>query len=272
MYTDSIRTDRNFSALARLACRKYETQIRVVYLAGKRMEDIVRIVEAAPANSAVLLLTFLSDGDGVPYYTREAAGILGSRANAPVYVLFDSAIGAGALGGLVMNFEQVGVAAADMACRLLQGEKTEALPPMSGDFLRYVYDWRQVRRWSIPEASLPEGSVLLFKEASFYERYQSRIVAAILFATFQAALIVYLFALNRKRKKLSADLLRLEDRYRELLRVERATRLGELAGSLAHELNQPLAAIFNGARAALRFLKADKMETDVLKDILKNIV
>ncbi len=53
---------------------------------------------------------------------------------------------------------------------------------------------------------------------------------------------------------------------------ERATRLGQLAGSLAHELNQPLAAIFNGARAALRFLKADKMETEVLEDILRNIV
>ena len=42
----------------------------------------------------------------------------------------------------------------------------------------------------------------------------------------------------------------------ELLRVERTSRLGELVASLAHELNQPLAAILSSAQAALRFLQS----------------
>jgi DNA-binding NarL/FixJ family response regulator len=62
-----------------------------------------------------------------------------------------------------------------------------------------------------------------------------------------------------------------ESRYRELLRIERSTRLGELAGSLAHELNQPLAAILSSARAALRYLKSGYMEPDLFREILNQI-
>jgi C4-dicarboxylate-specific signal transduction histidine kinase len=40
----------------------------------------------------------------------------------------------------------------------------------------------------------------------------------------------------------------------ELAHLSRVTMLSELSGSLAHELNQPLAAILANAQAALRFL------------------
>jgi PAS domain S-box-containing protein len=58
---------------------------------------------------------------------------------------------------------------------------------------------------------------------------------------------------------------------RELLRTERLLRMGELTASLAHELNQPLASILSNSRAALRFLDADRLETDQLREILEDI-
>jgi C4-dicarboxylate-specific signal transduction histidine kinase len=48
--------------------------------------------------------------------------------------------------------------------------------------------------------------------------------------------------------------------------------LGELSGSLAHELNQPLAAILSNAQAAQRFLVRDDFDREELRDILKDIV
>jgi PAS domain S-box-containing protein len=44
----------------------------------------------------------------------------------------------------------------------------------------------------------------------------------------------------------------------ELAHVARITTMGELAASLAHELNQPLTAILSNAQAAQRFLAADR--------------
>ena len=48
--------------------------------------------------------------------------------------------------------------------------------------------------------------------------------------------------------------------------------LGELSGSLAHELNQPLGAIVTNAGAALRFLARDSMSREKFREILEDIV
>jgi two-component system sensor kinase FixL len=48
--------------------------------------------------------------------------------------------------------------------------------------------------------------------------------------------------------------------------------MGELAASLAHELNQPLTAILSNAQAAQRFLSVKPTDLDEIKDILKDIV
>jgi two-component system sensor kinase FixL len=48
--------------------------------------------------------------------------------------------------------------------------------------------------------------------------------------------------------------------------------LGELASALAHELNQPLAAILSNSQAALRFLQNDNLDLNELREILQDIV
>ncbi len=58
---------------------------------------------------------------------------------------------------------------------------------------------------------------------------------------------------------------------RELLRMERLSRMGELTASLAHELNQPLTSILSNARAGLRFIDSGTYDFDELKDIFRDI-
>ena len=58
----------------------------------------------------------------------------------------------------------------------------------------------------------------------------------------------------------------------ELAHLSRVTMLGELSGSLAHELNQPLTAILSNAQAAQRFLAHDDVDLNEVRDILGDIV
>jgi PAS domain S-box-containing protein len=58
----------------------------------------------------------------------------------------------------------------------------------------------------------------------------------------------------------------------ELAHLSRVAMLGELSGSLAHELNQPLTAILSNAQAAQRFLAQDPPRVDKLAEILTDIV
>ena len=64
----------------------------------------------------------------------------------------------------------------------------------------------------------------------------------------------------------------LERTRREMERLGRANMLGELVSALAHELNQPLAAILSNAQAARRFLASGNEDPDELREILDDIV
>jgi len=62
---------------------------------------------------------------------------------------------------------------------------------------------------------------------------------------------------------------RLQD---ELLHASRISTMGELAGTLAHEINQPLAAIMSNAQAARRFLDSPAPDVEEVREILQDIV
>jgi two-component system sensor kinase FixL len=61
-------------------------------------------------------------------------------------------------------------------------------------------------------------------------------------------------------------------RQQELGHLTRVSTIGELAASLAHELNQPLTAILSNAQAAQRFMATDPVDLAEVRDILSDIV
>lgn len=54
--------------------------------------------------------------------------------------------------------------------------------------------------------------------------------------------------------------------------MTRVATMGELATSLAHELNQPLTAILSNAQAANHLLTADPPDVQEVGDIIKDII
>ncbi|MCH8154561.1 MAG: PAS domain S-box protein, partial [Proteobacteria bacterium] len=71
-----------------------------------------------------------------------------------------------------------------------------------------------------------------------------------------------------ERKELEKEALRHRE---ELANAHRVASLGELAGSIAHEINQPLTAIVTNAQASRRFLAKDSPNLDELSDALTEI-
>ncbi len=60
--------------------------------------------------------------------------------------------------------------------------------------------------------------------------------------------------------------------YAELAHVSRVRSMGELAASISHELNQPLAAVLTNAQTALRLMEKKKPDLEELQEILEDIV
>ena len=85
------------------------------------------------------------------------------------------------------------------------------------------------------------------------------------------------FIRDISERKQAEDQLRASERdlqmtQAELVRVSRLTTMGELAASIAHEVNQPLTAVINNASACLRLLANRNLESEVLHRALEGIV
>jgi C4-dicarboxylate-specific signal transduction histidine kinase len=85
------------------------------------------------------------------------------------------------------------------------------------------------------------------------------------------------FIRDISERKQAEDRLRVSERdlqmtQAELARVSRLTTMGELAASIAHEVNQPLTAVVNNGNACLRLLASGNLEPEVLQRALEGIV
>jgi PAS domain S-box-containing protein len=85
------------------------------------------------------------------------------------------------------------------------------------------------------------------------------------------------FIRDISERKQAEDQLRASERnlqmtQAELARVSRLTTMGELAASIAHEVNQPLTAVINNASACLRLLANRSLEPEVLRRALEGVV
>jgi ABC-type uncharacterized transport system substrate-binding protein len=260
--------DRQWEADARKALEPYAGRFEFTWLRGLPLRELADAVKALPRQSAVLYVVQFGDRDGVAYVPRTVAGAVASASPVPVYGTWDTLIGSGIIGGRMATIEEDAVAAGNMALRVLKGERPSAIPVASEVHNDAIFDGRQLQRWGIAEKNLPAGSRILYRQQSVWEQHREAIVLIAAVIAIQALLIVALL-INRSRLRRAEAALRSE--YDQRLQAESVSRLlrarlasfskqsalGALATGIAHEINQPLAAIKNYVQAAKRYVWGD---------------
>jgi PAS domain S-box-containing protein len=89
---------------------------------------------------------------------------------------------------------------------------------------------------------------------------------------FFAAVVVDITERTRAEEELHQKEVSLREAQTQLAHVSRVTTMGELAASIAHEVNQPLGAITNNVNACLRFLAAGSGNLQEVGGALSDIV
>ena len=133
---------------------------------------------------------------------------------------------------------------------------TEVLPPPVGEMLAQAF----VRA----NASDEPETLEYVMEAGGAERFYE---ACIVRCEGDKLLSIVRDVTDRKRAALETDAQR-----RELTHLSRIATLGELTGTLAHELSQPLTAVRANAQAARRFLDREPLDIAELRATLDDII
>ena len=139
--------------------------------------------------------------------------------NVHIYGWYEEHFGRGIVGGRLQSSEIAANEPAQLALRILRGERAENIRAAQIDTGLTEFDWRQLRRWGISEERLPSGSVVLFKEPTFWERYKWRVIGAGALLAMQSLLIVFLLIERRKLQSARKALGKIEERNRAILRA-----------------------------------------------------
>lgn len=196
------------------AYKTYEKSYDFTFLTGLSMETLLERVEKLPPKTIVISLPVLVDGAGKEFVGNESLALISQASTAPIYTFWDASVGAGMVGGHVVSFEKEGNAVAELGLRVLKGEKPQNIPISQTNKFSYLFDWRQLKRWSIPEHSLPAGSMVMFKERSGWDQHKWKIIGVFLMVFLQTLAIFFLLYQRRARRQAEKEVMLAKQKYR----------------------------------------------------------
>ncbi len=249
--------------------RPYARQVKFIWFNELSFDEALKRAATLPPASAIFYWTFSVDADGVPHEQEQALTRLHEAANAPIFSFSDTHLGRGIVGGPLVSNTELSQQAANVAVRLLAGEPPSEIksPPLRPE--KSVFDSRELLRWGINQAQLPPGSEVLFRESTAWEQYRMQIVALGAVLAVQIAMIAWLLYEHQRRRKAEAVA---RNTLSELAHINRIATAGELSGSIAHEVKQPLAAMITRANAGLRWLARAPPDLEEARAAFKEIV
>jgi PAS domain S-box-containing protein len=205
--------DRNAEAIVKKSLSSYESKLEFTYLTDLTMPTLLERLKHLPSKTVVIHTSLMEDAAGAHFIdASQSLPMVVRAANAPVFVLEDVDFGSGAVGGNVLSWAATGQIAANMALKILNGERPEGISIVKSANVS-VFDWRALRRWGFKESNLPLGSVLLYRQPSAWELYKAYIIGGISLILVEALLIFGLLWRQRARK-VEAELALTNERLR----------------------------------------------------------
>jgi signal transduction histidine kinase len=222
---------------------------------GMSLGAILERARALPTRSLVIFASLSEDADGVPYEFDEALEKVVAASPVPVMGLHDYQLGKGVVAVLPLPVKAVGHQAGIEAARLLAGGQPRVLPHLKAGPIQF--DARVLDRFNIPEAALPPGAEVLFREPSLWSRVRPYVLVGLLVVGGQSILIVLLLRSRKRQARAEAAHRQLAERVLRVQEEERA----RIARELHDDLSQRVAwlSMLTGREA---FSEADRAAAD----------
>jgi signal transduction histidine kinase len=251
-----FENNNSLETIARTQFASYESKVRITYLTNLPLEQLIETTKTLPAKSIIFYAWQQSNRHGRRLETWETLNAFAPSASVPIYGMSSINVGYGLVGGYVIGSESNGKAAAELTARILKGERATEIPVTTAP-ATYMFDWRQLKKWGISESNLPEGSLVKFREYTFWERYKWRIVGISALFVLQTLIIALLLFERKRRQRAKEALDRLNAELEQRIAARTAAlnakshELETFAYSVAHDLKAPLRGIDGYGRLLL---------------------
>jgi len=180
--------DKGFEAIAKQSFHDYESKLEFTYLLDLTMPELLERLKHLPNATIVYHTAISQDAAGDRFIdSTQSLPMVATASNAPVFVVDDVDLRAGTVGGDLVNWADDARTAANMALRVLNGEKPQDIP-IAKSPNAYMFDWRALKRWGLKEGALPVGSIVLNRQLTIWESYKWYIISGLSLILLQALL------------------------------------------------------------------------------------
>lgn len=180
---------------------------------GVSEQELFAFLQNLESRSAVFFLGFFQDRFGKVFSKEDILPRISEASPVPVYSYAQAYLGLGILGGKLRSDEEHGRSAAAKALRLIQGAPVEAVPVSVDSADRFMFDDRQLKRFSISESRLPEGSVIVFQPASLLEQHRTAALWSLLGIASLTGVTLLLLLNTIQRRRVERELAVSEEKF-----------------------------------------------------------
>jgi PAS domain S-box-containing protein len=191
---------------------RFRSRVKLTYLTDLPYDLLVATVRSLPRRSIVLYArAAVEDAGGLE--PGDVLSAISLAAPVPVYCAWRSLLGHGSVGGIVDDPVAGATKATEIAMRVARGARPQDIPTDRTPRVP-TFDARQLARWGIPKRALPPGSVVLFREPTFWSQYRNYAIGTGVALALQTLLISLLLIQRARRRRVEAALRESEERFR----------------------------------------------------------
>ena len=226
---DKTTTGLVYDSLLQEVLSDYFDQVYFKFFNNPDAAELPQQLASLSENSLIFLILLNKDKQDRFFTFEQSIELIRQNSTVPIYGLWDFYMDYGLLGGKLANAYAQGENAANLGRQVLEGTPVSELPVISESPNNYIFDYREMERFDLSPADIPEESQIRNRTTYDFEQYRNIIiVVGVVLLILVAALVVQLINARRQQKieeelrvtnaELEKASTRLEDRVMERTR------------------------------------------------------
>lgn len=147
----------------------FSDKLEFEYRENDTLSEILDMVNVLPPDTILFFTPFYKGAHGELFSAEEVLEAIHQKSDSLIFSSWLFLLGHGTVGGKLLDGYHTGKTAAQMAVRILNGEKPADIPIVKKNIDPYVFDYHILKKHNITEAMLPEGSKIINEPDPFYK-------------------------------------------------------------------------------------------------------
>lgn len=189
-------------------------EIRMLNVSNHSYDEFGTILEGIGEDTILIFLDMNQDITGEYLSLDKQFQLIKEHTNTPVYRISAGGVGAGLLGGKMIDYEEFGTRAAELTMEVFTGKSIDSMMLIEETPYFYIFDYEILKKYNIDEKLIPDGAILINKKINPLEKYKKYIIMIEVVFVFLSILAIILIIDNIKRRKMQREL---QDSHDELM-------------------------------------------------------